>query len=126
MKDARQSNYNRASIVPLEEVLPSIPFRERRLIGGQMVRAESLRMRTFKEKGQVCAACGLKATHFAIERQVHLKEGPYHINMYGVDADGDEVLFTHDHIQPRSKGGADHIDNTQTMCGPCNWTKGAN
>lgn len=127
MIDTRQPFYNRAATVSLDTVLPIIPTGNvRQLIGGKMVKADSLRMRTFKEKGQVCAACGLKATHFAIERHAYQKEGPYHINMYGVDSDGDDVLFTHDHIHPRSKGGADNITNTQTMCGPCNWTKGAN
>jgi len=126
MKDTRQPSYTRAATVKLDELLPMMPFAQRQLIGGKMVKAESLRLRTFREKGQVCVACGLKATHFAIERHAYMKEGPYHINMYGVDEDGDDVLFTHDHIIPRSKGGADNMSNTQTMCGPCNWTKGAN
>lgn len=124
MKDTRQPTYVRASVVSLDEVLPLIPTSGKRvLVGGEMVKAESLRMRTFKEKGQVCVACGLSATHFAIERHNH--ETVFHINMYGVDAEGDEVLFTHDHVIPKSKGGADNISNTATMCGPCNWTKGS-
>ena len=45
--------------------------------------------------------------------------------MYGVK-NGEEVLFTKDHIIPKSKGGKNHISNYQTMCEPCNSEKGNN
>ena len=32
--------------------------------------------------------------------------------------------FTIDHVVPRSKGGTDHIDNLQLLCGACNSKKG--
>ena len=32
--------------------------------------------------------------------------------------------FTVDHIVPRSRGGTDHIDNLQLLCGACNSLKG--
>jgi hypothetical protein len=33
--------------------------------------------------------------------------------------------LTVDHITPVSKGGTDDLDNLQTLCGPCNSSKGA-
>ena len=38
---------------------------------------------------------------------------------------GKDVLFTKDHILPKYWGGRDHLDNLQTMCGPCNFEKGS-
>ena len=32
--------------------------------------------------------------------------------------------FTVDHVVPQSKGGSDHLDNLQLLCGACNSTKG--
>lgn len=33
------------------------------------------------------------------------------------------MLFTKDHIHPRSKGGANSLKNYQPMCSPCNGAK---
>ena len=32
--------------------------------------------------------------------------------------------FTVDHVVPRSRGGTDHLDNLQLLCGACNSLKG--
>ena len=32
--------------------------------------------------------------------------------------------FTLDHVVPQSKGGSDHVDNLQLLCGACNSVKG--
>ena len=37
-----------------------------------------------------------------------------------VNENNEEILFTKDHITPRSKGGKNHISNYQTMCSKCN------
>jgi hypothetical protein len=83
------------------------------------------RLRTFIEKGTTCVKCGLEATHFAAEKDKLQKTRKYHINLWGTKGDK-EILFTHDHIIPKSKGGPDRIENCQTMCEPCNGKKGSN
>ena len=77
---------------------------------------------TFFTKGYECPCCGLKATHFALEKSGKAKR--YHLNLYG-SFEGKEVLFTKDHIVPKSKGGKDELSNYQTMCLKCNGMKGA-
>ncbi len=32
--------------------------------------------------------------------------------------------FTIDHVVPQSRGGTDHLDNLQFLCGACNSLKG--
>ena len=32
--------------------------------------------------------------------------------------------FTIDHVVPQSRGGTDHLDNLQLLCGACNSLKG--
>ena len=53
-----------------------------------------------------------------------LQDKTYHLNLYAVDDNGDEILMTKDRILPRSKGGIDDISNYQTMCKLCNEAKG--
>lgn len=123
--------YDRHSVVSLEEGLAAIEatmaaIKARQkpvkaLINGQRVNAKSLRLQTFLVKGTVCACCGRKGTHFALERGV--AESTYHLNLWATDENGDEYLMTHDHILARSLGGADNLSNTQTMCSPCNAEK---
>lgn len=92
-------------------------------IRGDMVKlGQSLRLRTFYNKGNTCVKCGIKAKYFVKEKSV-VKDLFYHLNLYGIDESGEEVLFTHDHIIPKSKGGKDNDSNTQTMCCYCNWEK---
>ena len=69
-------------------------------------------------------ACGLQASFFALERQVNSKRtNRYHFNLYGI-RNGVEILFTKDHIIPRARGGSNDQRNLQTMCQPCNTSKG--
>lgn len=116
-------------LIPVNEVLPLLrpptphDRKPREMIDGDRVKVGSLRLLTFKNKGTKCAFCGLEATHFVKER--HSNEVPWHLNLYGVDEQGREVLFTKDHIIPKIKGGPDHLDNMQTACAPCNHAKGS-
>jgi len=81
------------------------------------VNGSSLRLLTFKETGTLCPMCNAQATHWEITWDSNPNP---HINLMGDDG----LLFTHDHIVPRSQGGEDSIENTHTMCGPCNWFLG--
>ena len=93
-------------------------------INGEVVNLSSLRLLCFKEKGLECITCGIKGSFLALERGP--KDSFYHLNLYAVDSDGDEILMTKDHRIPKCKDGPDHIDNMQTMCTICNGEKGGN
>lgn len=110
----------------IEEVLPFVDETSRRKLkmdfDGDMIKITSDRLRTFKTKGTVCVKCGLEASYLVKERSN--SETPFHFNMYGVNSEGEEVLFTKDHIVPKSRGGSNHLENYQTMCCRCNEEKG--
>jgi 5-methylcytosine-specific restriction endonuclease McrA len=89
---------------------------------GEPIKLSSLRLRTFATHGIECVDCGVKGAFFAMER--HHMDAKYHINLWAVRDNGQQVLMTHDHILARSLGGADNIANTQTMCMDCNFEKG--
>ena len=89
----------------------------------------SKRLRTFARAAQAgrlyCAECGCKASFFSVDTFAHNKaDFNPHLNLYGYNDAGEEVLFTHDHIVARALGGADNLSNTQVMCSPCNNRKG--
>lgn len=93
-------------------------------IDGDMIKGNSQRYQTFFTKGCRCVKCGIEGRYFAKEK--HKNASRYHLNLYAIDNDGNEVLMTKDHIIPRSKGGHNSIENYQTMCKMCNEVKGNN
>lgn len=123
--------YERLKLAPIELVIQAVNAslnsygKEKAEIDGVVVKVTSKRMRTFAVHGTKCSCCGLQATHFAFERPLSskIKNEAWHLNLYGVDGDGDEVLFTHDHTLARALGGEDSLKNTTTMCSPCNFQK---
>ncbi len=74
-------------------------------------------------RSHICACCGIEASFLAAERSKTSKYKRSHINMYGIK-EGREILFTKDHIVPKSKGGSNSLDNYQTLCQECNSRKG--
>lgn len=92
------------------------------LFDGDKIKGNSQRYQTFFTKGTKCVCCGIEGQFFAKEKGKKCKS--YHLNLYALDEDGNEVLMTNDHIIPKSKGGTDHISNYQPMCEVCNMKKG--
>jgi hypothetical protein len=129
MNNNSPEHYERIGILKLHDVFPHIKenfnnFGKRKVnINGFNVNVQSLRLRTFYKQGVTCPCCSLTAQYFAVERSKG-NSGGYHLNLYGLNNQNEEVIFTHDHIIARALGGADDITNSITMCGPCNWNKG--
>jgi len=101
------------------------PVKARRVqVGSHEVHVTSLRLRVFLLKGTKCYICGTQATHFSIDkfRLKSQNEAP-HMNMWGVNPDGTDLLFTHDHVLARGHGGKDKIENAETCCTTCNGHK---
>lgn len=96
--------------------------KERLPVGDYMVHVTSLRLRTFLEKGVKCYICGKEATQFSLDSSSHKREAP-HMNLWGMKNDGSPLLFTHDHVVDRARGGADTIDNSLPCCTDCNHQK---
>ena len=95
---------------------------ERTNIFGHDIKFCGLRLSIFR-KSPVCATCEAIGTHFHLELG-SLNDGVPHLNFYGKDAEGGELLFTKDHVLPKSKGGKNRLENMQTMCVTCNSEKG--
>lgn len=119
----------------IEEILPIIlrcwkkNIDQTLIPSGYIVGVSSVRLRLFAQQsshksGIHCVSCGLKATHFAVERFQGNKYKSTHLNLYG-KRDDKEVLFTKDHIVAKSNGGGHSLNNMQVMCQPCNSRKGS-
>lgn len=79
--------------------------------------SEHRRLQVFYHKGCACVSCDKVATHIALGKD---KGGGLHFDLY----DDEGNAFTIDHIQPKSKGGSNDLDNLQPMCKTCNEDKG--
>lgn len=121
------AEYIRLQKVPLDKIMPLIGVTEA-LFEVAKNRTITLRLGgkrvLFFKKQQKCACCGLKATHFWIEKTRTCTADKYHVNMYAATRDGGEEMLTIDHIKPVSKGGKNEHSNYQLLCRRCNQTKG--
>ena len=127
LKEKRKMRcYVRAGVVATEDVLPHVVHRNanpqfhKREYCGHLVKMVSGRLNTFCESIK-CVKCGVEGKFFAVER--HRADKSFHLNLYALDDDGNEILMTKDHIIPVSKGGKNHSTNYQTMCCICNEEK---
>ena len=120
------SQYERKATYPVSQIheLFEQTKTKRADLDGDSINVRSLRYRVFR-KNTECVTCGLVGSMYAKERDKG-STGGYHLNLYAVNEHGHEVLMTKDHIQPKAKGGSDHIDNLQTMCTKCNGKKADN
>lgn len=118
----------RKETYPLEAVFPRIvdfmiPDKKAKVdFDGDMIRMNSRRLHAFRRDNAVCQGCGLRGAFFAKERMRNSEV--YHLSLYGIDTQGNEVLFTRDHVLPHSRGGHGELDNLQTLCYRCNEAKG--
>jgi 5-methylcytosine-specific restriction endonuclease McrA len=83
----------------------------------------SHRYELFATKGIRCVECGIEGSYFALEKDITDSTSKFHLNLYGKDEKGDEVMITKDHILPKSKGGENRLSNYQPMCYKCNQKK---
>lgn len=112
--------YIRKSVHTVPEIFNFIKDHKAFKLDGDLITPSS-RYRLFY-RSLVCVKCGLVGTYFAKEKNPNVGT-KYHLNLYAVK-DGVEIQFTKDHILPKSKGGENKLSNYQTMCEPCNKTKG--
>lgn len=125
-KTKKSDRYTRIATLTVPEMLVMVhsdPDRSGTAnVQGWPVRVTGERLMNFKVNGTTCVTCGLEGTHAIVEAPNWSEE--FHINLYGADGSGNEVMLTRDHIHPKSKGGGDGLENSQPMCEPCNVRKG--
>lgn len=114
----------RLGTIAIDDVLPHLDG-DSHVFGEFKIETNELRLQTFKEKGVKCAQCGIEGKLFAIEIMNNDKKKRLYFDLYAVNDSQQEILMTHDHIIPKSMGGAHDITNTQPMCCICNNKKGS-
>lgn len=91
---------------------------------GYSMKPSSLRYKLFAQfdvDELKCVKCGLRPSFWAL--QSNNKNGKPHLNLYGINDNGNIMQFTKDHIIPKSLGGGDKLNNMQVMCEKCNGKK---
>lgn len=109
---------------PAKDILAQVgtkKFLEIDICGNKIkVKLNSLRLKTFKNNPK-CRCCQREGTLIGVD--IAKGQEKPHFNLYCVEANGNKILMTKDHITPKSKGGKNVISNMQTMCTECNSRK---
>lgn len=83
------------------------------------VNLDSLRYRVFKEHGTHCNKCKSHALFFALEQDkrnpVNQNPSKFHFNLYGIDNDGKDVMFSKKKVV-KGEGG---VENYIVVCRHC-------
>jgi len=127
-KKKKNPGFHRLRTMTLHEGLAYLraPYQERKIDGFWVEskdKTKHVRLQLFKSGLTDCVSCGMRGTHFHIERHWNDRVMPFSINLYGMDGER-EVMMTWDHMLPVSLGGSNDIMNAQTMCANCNSRKG--
>jgi hypothetical protein len=123
--------YERLTKLSIDEVFSAIKENRELVFAGRPMQY-SVRVLTYFAHGVdcICKGCTVKGAYFAVERQINRKTGlpntlSYHLNFYGLNEDGEEIMMTSDHKMPKSQGGSlNGLHNRQPMCTICNCEKG--
>lgn len=114
--------YSTEEIVPLLRGDEAARGARRIPLDGDMVNIRSSRLGTFA-RSVVCACCGIAGAYFVKEKHRHAKtHGPgrndefFHLNLYALDDDWNEVMMTSDHIVPHCRRSG--LTTTGRRCAP--------
>ena len=86
-------------------------------LDGDKIKFNSLRLQVFKEHGTKCEYCGIEGKYFIKERLTEQNVRP-HLNLYGVDSKGNNVLLTKYKINKTLP--EYNISNYNVSCEICN------
>ena len=104
----------------MRDVLENMRGEAKWMVEGFRVKRDFDRFAALESCALYCFKCGVKATHFVIERHRNNVGWPYNLNVY---AEG--KMLTWDHILPKSHGGSDDPINARCACAKCNETRGS-